>query len=68
MAIARRIQFMCRLSASEEAALRKAAQEYGFVGGQGARKGQPNLSQAARFLMAQADPEFAAAMKGTDRK
>lgn len=64
MPIARRIQFMCRLSASEEAVLRKVAEEHGFVGGQGVRKGEANLSQAARFLWAQGDRRMAAAMKG----
>ena len=50
------VQFMLRLRNEEQAAaLDQIAVEQGFVGGKGVRKGVPNRSAAARFLMAQAD-------------
>ena len=67
MAATRRIQFMCRIDTTEESVLRKVAEEQNFFGGQGVRKGEPNLSRAARFLWAKGDKRMAAAMKGKDQ-
>jgi hypothetical protein len=59
-------QFMVRLPEPAIARLTEVALEHGFVGGRG-RHGQdePNLSEAARYLLGQADPQLFAIIYDT---
>jgi hypothetical protein len=49
---------MLRLNDAEKEALGEIATERGLVSGKGVKPGEPNLSAAARALMAKADPRM----------